>query len=299
MKEPGKKDPLRRRAEKVLRKQLNAVERNRFDLYVPPVKHQYDASRGDHFHHAPELFVQVGGISSMVFPHTTIDVPPGGILLVPRGVLHEEYSKGSPDDFMNFVFAYSVHEVNYHVAVLAGNRRPRVIEFDTIESDSELGVSRYLDEIVTLNEQGYDLHGPAVRGLLTAHFGCLLEFIARPHKKKPDIPFKVAQCRELIRRRISMPTLGVEYLANEISCSADYLSNLFRRTTGSTITAHINRLRIQQSLVLLENSTMNISEIAWACGYSDPGYFTRLFSQANSMNPQTYRKNASLRMPVK
>jgi transcriptional regulator GlxA family with amidase domain len=54
-------------------------------------------------------------------------------------------------------------------------------------------------------------------------------------------------------------------------------------------------LRLKKAQSLLLDSTQSITAVAFDCGFSDPGYFARVFKQGFGMSPQEWRvKNISL-----
>lgn len=278
-----------------IRMLISGVEEGRMKLHIPLVRHQFDVSKGPHFHLLPELFIQVSGISRMEFPDEAIKSLPEAILIVPRGVPHEEFAQDYRGPFCNLVFAYGREDLHLHAAYMGEQGKPQAKKFEIMATDSSIALHRHLDEIVAIKERDHNTKSLAIKGLLLAHLVCLLDCLTRPAPRQSSEPLKIGQCRQLILQHLAMPELSVRHLAQLIACSPDYLSNLFCRSTGVTITKYINNLRIQQARTLLEDSTMNISEIAWACGYSDPGYFARLFIRATSRSPKAYRRG--LRRP--
>jgi two-component system, response regulator YesN len=62
-------------------------------------------------------------------------------------------------------------------------------------------------------------------------------------------------------------------------------------TTIELVCESLKRI-IDQVKGLLVNSAMNISEIAKASGYSDPGYMRRIFIKRFNTSPRTYRSQA-------
>ena len=68
-----------------------------------------------------------------------------------------------------------------------------------------------------------------------------------------------------------------------------YLSNLFRKETGSTLTDYIHAVRLRHALVLLNSTTIPIQVVAASCGYSDLNYFIKLFKRENGISPKQYR----------
>jgi AraC-like DNA-binding protein len=81
----------------------------------------------------------------------------------------------------------------------------------------------------------------------------------------------------------------VQHIAEQLGCSPDYLSHLFHTETKERLTHYIQRIRIEGAILALESTTLTISEIAYASGFADPAYFTRVFKQHKSVTPQEYR----------
>lgn len=88
--------------------------------------------------------------------------------------------------------------------------------------------------------------------------------------------------------------LSLSSLAAMCSVSSSYLSSLFRKETGMTITDHIHFTRIQHSLFLLNTSNLSVSEIAFRCGFSDANYFTRTFKKLQGKTPKSYRSDIGM-----
>jgi AraC-like DNA-binding protein len=52
----------------------------------------------------------------------------------------------------------------------------------------------------------------------------------------------------------------------------------------------LRRLRMQRAEQLIARSSMNVSEIAYAVGYTDPKYFSRCFKKETGLTPREYRE---------
>ena len=75
-----------------------------------------------------------------------------------------------------------------------------------------------------------------------------------------------------------------------MKCNADYLGRLWKFRTGETLSASINRLRIEKAAGMLRETDRSIKETAAACGYEDPAYFRRLFRKFYYMTPGEFRR---------
>jgi YesN/AraC family two-component response regulator len=94
---------------------------------------------------------------------------------------------------------------------------------------------------------------------------------------------------DIIEYHIQEP-LSLKYLANHFNINLSYLSTLFKRQTGETITGFINKRRLQLACVLLQNSALHIQEVAEQCGFLDINYFNRLFKRHYSQTPRDFRR---------
>lgn len=79
-------------------------------------------------------------------------------------------------------------------------------------------------------------------------------------------------------------------LARHVALSEDYLTSCFREELGVTPIAYINRYRVNQAKRLLIESGKSITEIALDVGFSDSGYFSRVFRREVGLSPDAYRK---------
>jgi AraC-like DNA-binding protein len=64
----------------------------------------------------------------------------------------------------------------------------------------------------------------------------------------------------------------------------------FRATTGLTPIAFIQSARVQRAIELFETEGAGVTEAAIRVGYSNLGYFTRIFARATGLTPSAYRR---------
>lgn len=76
-----------------------------------------------------------------------------------------------------------------------------------------------------------------------------------------------------------------------MNMNASYLSNLFKRETGLTITYFINQQKIRQAADYLKESQLSIAEISERVGIQDVNIFTRIFKKHMGTTPSEFRKN--------
>ena len=78
-------------------------------------------------------------------------------------------------------------------------------------------------------------------------------------------------------------------LAQHVCISEDYLTYCFRQELGTTPMQYLQRYRVNQAKLLLKNSQKSITEIALDVGFSDSGYFSRVFHRQTGMYPEAFR----------
>lgn len=82
--------------------------------------------------------------------------------------------------------------------------------------------------------------------------------------------------------------ITVDDLCRYCHCSRSYLSHIFKKRSGVSISAYANKIRLEKALKMLENSSLSMSEIAQKTGFSDSNYFTRLFNERYGASPTKY-----------
>jgi signal transduction histidine kinase/DNA-binding LacI/PurR family transcriptional regulator/AraC-like DNA-binding protein len=80
-------------------------------------------------------------------------------------------------------------------------------------------------------------------------------------------------------------------LAQHLGMTEDHLTFCFRQELGTTPIAYLQRYRISQSKRLLKESQQSITEIAYSVGFSDSGYFSRIFHREVGVSPQEFRRS--------
>lgn len=83
--------------------------------------------------------------------------------------------------------------------------------------------------------------------------------------------------------------LSLSALARQLNVNSSYLSALFKKEVGSTLTEYVSRRRVNHAMFLLEATSLQIQTIAQQCGIPDVNYFTRTFKKYAGITPKEYR----------
>ena len=82
----------------------------------------------------------------------------------------------------------------------------------------------------------------------------------------------------------------VQWVANQLHLSPNYLSSLLKSLTGQSTQQHIHEKLIETAKMQLSTSSLSISEIAYELGFEHPASFTKLFKSKTKMTPVEFRK---------
>ena len=73
------------------------------------------------------------------------------------------------------------------------------------------------------------------------------------------------------------------------NCCKTKCTSLFQKYLNTSPMIYLNRYRLEKSTSLLRNATMSITEIAYACGFSNTSYFCELFHKYYNTSPRRFR----------
>ena len=190
----------------------------------------------------------------------------------------------------------------------------------TSKSDQKSAFSIiFMRELIRLvyseNGESFYCHYPPADGILAGLTACAQEIIADSHspRNKRMNAILCAICEQLIldiqkfkkseeenfpkivEQAINYIHLNFQY---PISCSTvsaalninrTMLSGEFHKTTGVTMKSFILDLRLNKAKWLLESGSLKIKEIAGECGFTDTGYFIRVFHEKFNITPAQYK----------
>ena len=99
----------------------------------------------------------------------------------------------------------------------------------------------------------------------------------------------VSDAIDYMRLHFAEP-LKLEKVARHVGCSACYLSRRFQAERVCTFTYYLNRLRIEQSKLLLLNQSLTIADVGYMVGFSEQGYFIKVFRKYVEITPKQYQR---------
>jgi AraC-like DNA-binding protein len=96
--------------------------------------------------------------------------------------------------------------------------------------------------------------------------------------------------RQAIEAKMDDTELGIVHLCRAASLSHTQLFRKLKALTGLNPTLFIRKVRLQRAAELLKTTELNVSEIAYEVGFSDPNYFSRAFHEEYGRTPSEERR---------
>lgn len=92
---------------------------------------------------------------------------------------------------------------------------------------------------------------------------------------------------DLIKK--GLPT--VQYIAETLNVSPNYLSGLLKTLTGQSTQQHIHGKLIEKAKEKLSTTDLSVSEIAYELGFEHPQSFSKLFKTKTKLSPLEFRQS--------
>ncbi|KAA2240710.1 AraC family transcriptional regulator [Chitinophaga agrisoli] len=83
----------------------------------------------------------------------------------------------------------------------------------------------------------------------------------------------------------------VPQIAERLSVSPRYLSDMLRQLTGRNTQQHIQDMIIEKAKEILSTTNLSIAEIAYGLGFEHPQSFNRIFKRKTQVSPVTFRQS--------
>ena len=166
----------------------------------------------------------------------------------------------------------------------------RVIRFTPKERAWIEGMLDYITDKGREFDMGADL-------FIKNSLACILLLLNKKTAREEDVPAKMSDGALLVSRvsgyvnKNFAEQLTLSALSERFFVSPSYLSRLFGRITGTTLTEYINAVRIKEAKGLISSTTLSVAQVAERTGFSSLTHFERVFKKIARMTPIDFRKN--------
>ncbi|MFM1908628.1 MAG: hypothetical protein RLZZ591_2305 [Pseudomonadota bacterium] len=290
---PRTQDTQGQHMRQVLSAFINQAASGQLTVICPPTPTVW-ATRGDgHFHLGVELFLQASGHTDFRFPQGQQRLSAMQALVMPPKLLHDErVGSGEGGPFANVVIYADQQALSCHLAFEESAGRPGIRHLEVCRHLEAGRVQGWLADAARTPTQDPQLLWPAQqRALVLTVLAAVWRLLDTPQGSIPPESALLAKLRVLIQNQLGNADLTVAQLAQQLGCTADYLSHLYSQTNGEHLRGFIQRQRLTRAARLLCDSESPVKEVAWCCGFASASYFIRSFRQHFGLTPKDYRAN--------
>lgn len=83
--------------------------------------------------------------------------------------------------------------------------------------------------------------------------------------------------------------ISIKEIADQLYLSPNYLSELFKKHTGKTISEYLTDYRLEKACQLLDHAEYRVGDVSGMVGIHDGRYFSNIFKKKYGMTPTEYR----------
>jgi signal transduction histidine kinase/DNA-binding response OmpR family regulator len=147
----------------------------------------------------------------------------------------------------------------------------------------EMGADAYLNKPFHREELELRLHKLIeLRRQLQAHYQAELD--VPPGRSRKIDPF-IEKLQQIIEENMEDESFGISELCDTVHLSRSQVHRKLKALIGMPITQFIHAVRLQKAYQLLQETDLNVSEVAYKVGFLDHSYFTRLFVRKYEKTP--------------
>ena len=182
---------------------------------------------------------------------------------------------------------YWIHFTGSHAAIYSENSQ---VPMDIRPAlNSRISERQHVfEEIFSTLERSTDLESLRYASSLLHYYLASMRYLRLYRPEATTSPSLIDAVKHYMQENIERH-LTLEQIAQYTGYSPSHFSSLFRKATGESPLAYLNRQKIEHACLLLETTDMRVNQICHKVGISDNYYFSRLFSKLKGCSPKQYR----------
>ena len=219
---------------------------------------------------------------------------PGDILFIWPGELHEVIDTDGHTPMAVQYNSYLIHEVDEFAPYINSFRSFQYISKKELPELAD-ALTLPLKKMAEIQRTKEHLHETKCTICLLEMFIDFAEYL-RKHNigtmNRPRIVKTMDKINDACGYMIAncQQELTLEAVANHVGFNSGYFSRMFKKVTGYNFIEYLTLQRVNAAQLLLIDSDMNITEVAYAAGFKSISSFNRVFKQLQGCSPRDYRK---------
>lgn len=250
-----------------------------------------------HFHEAYELVISKKGSRTFFVSDQTYTINERDAIMFPPKIIHRALR--SSEDFERYLvmipkpLVSTIQVESEHNLFECFYRNSPILHF----TEEQYLTLEFILNLLLQEEDRPGKDSPLLRTLLIAQLLMYLNRFASEdlgdhdeHHDEHDVGENSLskQMIDYLFNHYADP-ITLELLEQQFYTSSFHLCKVFKRNTGFTIMEYLNYLRIRESVHLLEENELSITEIGYQVGYNSTTHFIRCFKQKMEITPKQYR----------
>ena len=258
-----------------------------------------------HSHYFIELIYVISGSATHKVENTSYTVKKGNLIMIDYQVPHSfTFDPLDDDGFVTYDLLFTPDFFN--ISALKNNEFYSLTSsylFSSIFTEFNIGsipqnlIKTNSKEFCSLFEKIYQEFTSRGKGYQSIIRAYLIELIIKIFREiDKHQPAFTETHQELVQKAIEyMQTnykspINLDEVISGIFLSKNYFRQIFKKTTGISISSYMQELRISEACRLLEATVESSTEIAYKCGFNDTKFFYQTFKKVIGMTPAEYRR---------
>lgn len=207
------------------------------------------------------------------------------VVNVPAGIVHG-YSFAPGTDGLVVTFATEMLDQSLHPSE---GLRP-VLARATLLSQADTGLVHSMDQIASIFAARDFARAQMLRALVALLLGQIAGamMLTAPRDAAAE-PAMLTRFQTLLDENFTRHWSVADY-ARALAISPTHLTRLARVATGQPASALIEERLVREARRNLVYTNLSVSQIAYALGFDDPAYFSRVFTRAMGLSPRAFRQ---------
>ena len=119
----------------------------------------------------------------------------------------------------------------------------------------------------------------------------IVHFAKDEGKSYPQEVSFMEKVHKIVDQNLADQEFSISTLLRELHMSRAQLYRKFNALTNQSVNGYIKVLRLKRARHLLENSELNVSEVAYSVGFKDLSHFSRSFTKEYNVKPSDFKHN--------
>ncbi len=249
-----------------------------------------------------ELVYFSSGCCKVVFESQMFECPAGTVIIIPPNMLHCTIAMSRAERWcVHFdwfgdclahqtgqrIFVYSDDNEIFNPTLVAADPGFEKVKFPFVRENVSPEIMPLLKRYFLCTEDRFDVR--------MERQGLLLQILSIAFRPSPGIKIHTIsnkaffEAKNIIDANYLDPELKIGEIAGELRISPNYLTKLFRKMLGMPVVDYLHVRRLENSCELLKHSNMTVREVAFASGFNDANYFSRIFKKIYGETPMSMR----------